>query len=91
MHLYRLRGRHDGEVVVFSRHILKRPLRSLWVIVCFVSGCSRRQCFNTVCVGASLVILLRSQVPSRIESASEESAAQFNSRKRPMVKGVPAH
>ena len=91
MHLYSPRCRPDGEVVVVSCHTLKRSLRSLLVRVCFVSWCSRRQCFSTVCVGVSLVSWLRSQVPSKIESASGESAAQLSSRSHPIVKGVPAH
>ena len=91
MHLYSPRCWPDGEVVVVSRHTLKRSLRSLLVSVCFILWCSRRQCFSTVCVEASLVIWLILQVLSKIESASGESAAQFSSRSHPIVKGVPAH
>ena len=37
MHLYNPRCCPDGEVVVLSRHILKRFLRSSWVMDCFCS------------------------------------------------------
>ena len=91
MVLYRPMWRPEGAVVVVSRQCLNNPLNLDVVIVVEVSGHSQLQFFSTYCRVESSVVAWTMQVPSRIESASGESAAQLSDRIGPTVKGVPAH
>ena len=89
--LYRPMCRPEGDVVVVLRQCLNNPLNFDVVIVVKVSGHKRLQFFSTYCKVESSVVASTLQVPSRMESASGESAAQFRDLIDPIVKGVPAH
>ena len=91
MDLYRPRCLPEGEVVVDSRQYLNSPCRSSVVIDCFRLSHSFLHSCITNWVVASFVIVSGLLVPSRMDSASCESAAQFRLRSVPMVKGVPVH
>ena len=70
--------RPDGDVVVVSRQHLNKLLRLDVVIDVGTSLQSRLHCCSTNCRFGSFVIDGIWQVPSRIELANFESAAQFN-------------
>ena len=85
MDLYRPRCLPDGDVVVDSRHGLKSPCRSFRLSHSFLHYCS------TNWVVALFVRVSGLQLPSSMDSASGELAAQFKLRRFPVVKGVPLH
>ena len=87
--LYNPKCGPEGEVVVDSFHTLKRLDRSSRVIDRSRVLVRCWQLRRTVRVYGFQCLV--GMLPSRIESASGESAAQLSWRRCPVVNGVPAH